>query len=189
MDLIVLYGPPCGGKTVLSRLLVQKYGFTYLSTDRIREEIFFGFENVYGPHMVERVYTELRKQIKIALSCNSSVLVEGMFLKSYRREEMLENLDKASVKFVYITASLDVLLKRLAVRDGKNEENVLHKKEPLSPEALADFYHRSQPPLDVRFIVDTTTDSIDTSLRKAEMIIEGDFGSELLIENFVKSDR
>jgi len=184
--LIVFYGPPCSGKTTLSNMLSQDLAYKLIGTDSIRISRLMTKQDLYTQSMVDMVYAMLMDAIEESLSQNTSVIAEGMFITKYNKLRILDYFEKANLKFIYVTASIDILMERLFLRDKPTGDNILHHKIPLSLEKLASFFSLSKKPLHNEIIIDTTTESKEESFARIKKIISVNYSYDFLLENAIR---
>lgn len=182
--IVLLYGPPCGGKSTLSKKFASMYHFTLLSTDKIREEFFLDADDLFTEKDIERVYDKLFHQLDLCVQGGKPVMIEGMFLKKERRNYIISNYCLLDLKVVFVTASWDTIVSRLSMR-SKTGNNVLHAKVPLSEDKLKQFYSAAAFPPDKGLIVDTTSSTIEESIVAIGKIIEKSYSCSFLKANFL----
>ena len=87
--IILVYGLPGTGKSFFAQLLAKKLNAVHLSEDMIRDKL--NAKGVNDESTQQQIYNELYKQIMIELREKHEVIVEGVFIKSIRRE-MVKNI-------------------------------------------------------------------------------------------------
>ena len=75
VNLIMVGGPPGSGKTTLARALVERLGWSLLSTDEIRRE--FGGRDRYDPAAKAAVYRRLLARARTSLEHGVSVIADA----------------------------------------------------------------------------------------------------------------
>jgi predicted kinase len=182
---IVIYGPPCAGKSSLCTVISNKTGCKILSTDLIRLEYFITSPDMYNSTKTNMIYDRLFEQVRENIKANHSVIIEGMFLTEKTKSRILEFYDITELKLVYVTASLATLKKRLLLRNDINSDNILQQKVPLSEKELERFYLLSVPPKDKTLVIDTTNKKIELSSKQLESIICNSFSYSALLNNLM----
>lgn len=121
MTLYVLCGLPASGKTTLSEKLAAQHNAKIFHCDE------------YKPHQKRKLY----KEIKEALN-SSNVILDGIFLKSITRKNLLDALKEVECKKILIRldASIEECIER-------NKE----RKRPLSDNVLYHFNKKTQEPM------------------------------------------
>jgi len=178
--IIIIYGPPCSGKSTLSNLLKKNTGFRFLSTDLLRLDYFTELKDLYNTTNVALVYDTLFRKIRNSITLGISIIVEGMFLTNKNKERVFEFSDRAELKFVYVTASFDTLSIRLKNRNKLDSGNILQHRIPLSVDSLRAFYDASKPPVHNDLIIDTGNLDLQESFLKLESIISKSYSSDYL---------
>ncbi len=109
---ILCCGLPGSGKTWLGGLLRLRLaqeagsgGVEHLQTDRIRHELFP--IRSYSPEETEAVYRELLRRAEAALREGKSLILDGTFLVSRRREEAYSLFHKLGTPFITVLAVAD----------------------------------------------------------------------------------
>ena len=165
-NLIVFYGPSCSGKTVISKTIADMYNTHRVSLDLIRYEYFKG-EKLFTDKNNEEVFDLFIMILDFLVKEKQSVVCEGILASAERRDKILK-IHK-NICFIYFTAPLEVLSKRLDERykNVTNSEEIA--KETLQKEHLQHFYTISNPINDN--IIDTGVLNEKESLEAATTII------------------
>ncbi len=87
MQVIVGIGPPGCGKTTLLKPLAEKFGYTYINGDDIRQEITGDPTDHTREPIVWRI---ARANIKQALDNNQGVILDGTYSKPKDRRKIIE---------------------------------------------------------------------------------------------------
>lgn len=157
--LILIAGLPGTGKTTVAKAFARKYDAVHFNSDTIRREM--GLWGNYRPEDKARVYAELLRRARIALTANKTVVVDSTFFRADLRRpfvELADSLDQ-KIRWVLASAPAGVLHARVAAprADSEADEVILEKIqaqfEPLevphlvlptadaTPEDLADALH------------------------------------------------
>jgi adenylate kinase len=184
---VVIFGPPGSGKGTQSQKIIEKYGYTHISTgDQIRHEIstgsalghevkdIIGGGDLVSDHLIINV---LEKELN-RLGNVPGIIFDG-FPRTINQAEELNEILKARGTAVSVMLSLEVkhdeLIKRLLARkavSGRQDDTmvVIEKRlevysERTSP--LVKFYSEEGKlrVIDGSGTVDDTFNQIDTVLR------------------------
>ncbi|MFI8949374.1 MULTISPECIES: AAA family ATPase [unclassified Streptomyces] len=146
---VLLIGITGSGKTHLAQALAAM-GLVRLSVD---EEV-HRLHGRYGVDYPEHGYFEreapavetVRAQLTEHLRAGRAVVLDHGLWRRSDREEWKKTVRAASglPLLVYLPASREKLLRRLAVRNQRKDANALN----VTPEALDDFFARFEPPTD-----------------------------------------
>ena len=186
-NLILLYGPPCAGKSALANNLAKDFNYKLLSTDLLRVSYFDELKEMYQPNNVSIIYNMLFQRIDSNIKLNNSLIVEGMFLTEINKIRVLEYSRHCNISFIYVTANYQILLQRLNIRNKKGSSNILQHIVPLSATDLLEFYNKSNLPLHKDLIVDTSFDDVAASYSKLKAIIEKKFSIDFLKKNILNA--
>ena len=138
--ILVLYGPPCAGKTTVSRQLAARYHCHFVSIDQLRTyypttEHFTDSNNAEVLEIFLQIVSFLAKN-------NQSVICEGMFYSDARKQQLKNYLTPLAPEFFFLTAPLDILLKRLISRNTQLAANHEPVANRLTPDLLSFYYHQ-----------------------------------------------
>ncbi|MET8183761.1 ATP-binding protein [Streptomyces sp. NPDC005336] len=146
---ILLIGITGSGKTHLAQALAN-HGLVRLSVDEEVHHLHGRYGVDYPEHeyfereapAVETVRTQLRELLR---SGRSVVLDHGLWRRS-DRDEWKKTVRAVGGRplLVYLPASKEALLRRLAARNERRDPNAL----TVTPAALDDFFARFEPPTD-----------------------------------------
>lgn len=156
---VLLVGITGSGKTTLAQALAD-HGYTRLSVD---EEV-HRLHGRYGVDYPEHTYFERQRPVVEAIRArlvneleagNDVVLDHGLWLRE-ERDAWQQAAREAGGHpvVVYLPASREELLKRLAKRNMRDDANAL----TVTPEALDDFFARFDPPADDGHVIVYTGD-------------------------------
>ncbi|QNE74479.1 AAA family ATPase [Streptomyces finlayi] len=162
---VLLIGITGSGKTSLAQALAVR-GLVRLSVDEEVHRLHGRYgvdypENTYFEReapAVETVRTQLAEHLRAG---HPVVLDHGLWLRS-DRDEWKKTVRAAGGRplLVYLPASKEELLRRLAARNERQDANALI----VSPQALNDFFARFEPPDDDE---DAVTYNGDTEIIRA----------------------
>ncbi|MFW5952330.1 MAG: AAA family ATPase [Gemmatimonadota bacterium] len=162
--LVVLFGLPGVGKSVLARRLAEESSFVWLDTDRVRRRLVAspprdprprGFEEGrYSPGWTERVYAEALRETRSLLLEGRRVVVEGSFRGRRHRAAFLEAARELGVPVLFVVCEADreTVRRRLADRSSRSPNDdaseadwevylqMERRWEPI--EGDADVFHR-----------------------------------------------
>ncbi|WSQ12957.1 ATP-binding protein [Streptomyces sp. NBC_01231] len=147
---VLLIGITGSGKTHLAQALSAR-GVVRLSVD---EEV-HRLHGRYGVDYPEHEYFEreapavetVRARLTELLRAGRSVVLDHGLWRRSDRDEWKKTVRAAGGRplLVYLPASKEALLQRLATRNQRRDANAL----TVTPEALDDFFSRFEPPADV----------------------------------------
>ena len=100
-NVVVIFGLSGSGKSFLSSILNEEFGYTWLRSDVIRKELAgikpeesakadFG-KGIYTEDMTVRVYKEMVNRAKEILNKGEKVVLDATFLRRWQRELILKN--------------------------------------------------------------------------------------------------
>lgn len=169
--LILIYGPPCSGKTTLGTKLSSIHKIEFISTDLIRKEM-FGDKIKFTTDENIVVFDALIERLKLAILMDKCMICEGLFNSKIRREAIL-NIMPDRITVIYLTAKYETLKRRLF--EERLESNYTHIKHVLdinlNEQELHDFYVRSIPPNYDDIIIHTDDLEIGELLNKGQAIL------------------
>ncbi len=128
--IIVISGPPGGGKTTLAKKISEKYKYEYVSTGRIFREIAKEL-NVDIVTLNRIAETDRRVDAKIDSMLVELLKKDKVVVESHIAAWILKGSRK-DVVAIYVTASLERRAKRIAERDKISYDQAL--KQILSRE-------------------------------------------------------
>lgn len=161
---IVIYGPPCTGKTTLSKILAKQYNVHRLSMDVIRK--YYPKTELFTEANNNEVLDLFLKQLRFLKANRQPVICEGFFYSDNRKSQLKRVVSGSKVFFIYLSASLITLNQRLEKRNliGLNSEGI--SSENLTHEQLEHFYNLSVPNNYTNLIVNTELLTIDESITR-----------------------
>ncbi len=162
---MIVMGLPGSGKSYFAEKLAGKMEAEYISSDRVREELFE--KRTYSKAEKARVYEEMLKRTELAISHNKPVVLDATFYEEETRDMFLKNLGIQTF-IIEIRASESLIKERL-------------KKNRLYSEADFEVYQMirnkwievKQPHL----VLESTDDNIDDMLNKALEYLSNDTGT------------
>ncbi len=162
---VIVMGLPGSGKSYFAEKLAGKMEAEYISSDRVREELFE--KRTYSKAEKARVYEEMLKRTELAISHNKPVVLDATFYEEETRDMFLENLGIQTF-IVEIQASESIIKERL-------------KKKRLYSEADFEVYQMirnkwievKQPHL----FLESTDTNIDDMLNRALEYLSNDTGT------------
>jgi adenylate kinase family enzyme len=79
--ILLITGPCAVGKTTISKLISQQYGFTYIGGDDIKNELYPTITKVDKyPEKLEQVYLQLFNTVKENLNLNNNIVVDYILI-------------------------------------------------------------------------------------------------------------
>jgi len=136
---IMAIGIPGTGKTTALKPFAEKYGFTYINRDDIREEI---LGDARDQSQNKAVWEEANRRTQEALSQVKSVVLDATFVESWKRKDMTSFLHEAGASpiiGVVADVSFDVAKERNAGRDRVVPDDALlwmHNKLTSEPPTI-----------------------------------------------------
>ncbi len=136
------------GKSYLSQILHQDFGFEWIRSDVIRKEL-AGLEptqsakaeyqkGIYTPEMTQKVYEEMIKRAKKLSSEGKNVVLDATFLREEHRQMVRSTFPDAV--FLLAVASEEEIKRRLLQRSDVSDadfEVYLKQKEGFIPPSYA----------------------------------------------------
>ena len=145
-NLYMLIGLPGSGKSTYAETLMEKHpDALYLSSDKIREEL-YGDESIQGNP--QEVFGNLHHKMRKALGNNIDVIYDATNLSRKNRKKAVEIAKSANpttiVHYIVVDTPLDECLCRNANRERKVPENVIVRMSeqfnfPQSDEGFSDI--------------------------------------------------
>lgn len=145
-NLYVLIGLPGSGKSTYAEILMEKHpDALYLSSDKIREEL-YGDESIQGNP--QEVFGNLHHKMRKALGNNIDVIYDATNLSRKNRKKAVKIAKSANqttiVHYIIIDTSLDECFRRNENRERKVPENVIVRMSeqfnfPQSDEGFSDI--------------------------------------------------
>jgi gluconokinase len=148
--LVVVFGLSGSGKSFISKILHEDFGYEWIRSDAIRREIMgidpdksvkqgFG-QGIYSEKITHRVYEEMLRRAKNLLRKGSNVVLDATFLRAWQREQVLKVFPKAL--FILVEAPEGEIKRRLESRQDISDadfEIYLKQKEVFEPPKEVNF--------------------------------------------------
>jgi predicted kinase len=164
--IVFVLGLPGSGKSYFAERLAKKMNAEYVSSDRLRKELFA--ERTYSKTEKARVYREMLQRMESAIAHKKSIVLDATFHKKETRDVFLEKAEK-QVFLIEIQASKALVRERLK------------KSRPYS-EADFEVYELIRGQWDAlerpHLILQSTDDNIDEMLTKALEYLSNDTGTD-----------
>ncbi|MDQ7037701.1 MAG: AAA family ATPase [Aquificota bacterium] len=141
---VVVFGLSGSGKSFLSKLISEEFGYEWVRSDVIRKEIAgipshrsarsgFG-EGIYTEEMTRKVYTEMVERASRLIKEGKRVVLDATFLKRWQREMVASRFDRPL--FILTWAEEEEIKRRLSKRVDVSDadfEIYLRQKEVFEP--------------------------------------------------------
>ena len=139
--LIVIYGLPGAGKTIIARMLSRLLAARYVATDDIWNALYP--QPNFSKEESDVVFSKLLEHIEEALSSlHSALVIEGVFASMSRIRKLEAICLEKDIKIfrILVVASFSVLLDRTSVRTHPlSEEKLIWLTEKFETQAFADL--------------------------------------------------
>ena len=110
MNLIIVSGIPCSGKSSVADALSKEFGYKVLSKDNIKERIFnqYGFESAEEKKVLDNIaektlYEEIEKEIK-----NKNNLIIDKWLQGIQPLKAISGIEFANLIFIHLIVNPDI---------------------------------------------------------------------------------
>ncbi len=175
MRFIVIYGPPCAGKTTIAIALSEILNMQLISSDIIRKRI-SGDDVKFTTSTNEHIFNVFIKETQEALQKGKSVICEGLFMSNERKKKICDILPNKS-SLLYVTAPIEKLLIRLNGRKQYLDKEMMYPSNiQLPEEMLTNFFLRSKPPKMNKIIINTDNLTVQQSISNSlELISKYEF--------------
>lgn len=160
--IVVVFGLPGSGKSYFSSHLAEQMNAEYISSDRLRMEMFQ--VRTYTETEKLSVYDKMLLQLTDACRRKKDVVLDGTFYKAGIRNKFLSRLD-GRILFIEVKAGESVIRERLSKPRPYSEagfevyEEIKGQWEPLAEEHL---------------ILESTDNNLDEMLSKAMAYIDSE---------------
>ena len=142
--IVVIMGLSGSGKSFLSSILYQDFGFEWLRSDQIRKELAgleaeqkvktgYG-EGIYSEEWTVKVYREMIKRAEQKVREGKDVVLDATFIENWQRDLVKEAFPKAL--FLLAWAEEEEVLRRLKDRQDISDADVevyFKQKERFTP--------------------------------------------------------
>lgn len=129
--LIITFGLPGCGKTMLSQLVLERYPVIRIRSDVERKRL-FGLQahersnpvvsrDMYSPETTRRVYQQILMLARNILQCGFSVIVDAAFLKQPERESFKHLAEQLAIPFAILAISTEDRLQRQRLNQRQND--------------------------------------------------------------------
>ncbi len=149
-DVVVIFGLSGSGKSFLSRILNEEFGYEWLRSDVIRKELAginlhskvkerFG-AGIYSENMTKEVYREMVSRAKELVRRGKKVVLDATFLKRWQRQMVKDSFE--SPLFILAKASEESIKQRLEDREDVSDADFfiyVKQKEVMDPPNELDY--------------------------------------------------
>ena len=144
---VVVFGLSGTGKSFVSRILHEEFGYVWIRSDEIRKELAglkpsehapapYG-QGIYSPQMTEKVYSEMVRRAREELKKGSKVVLDATFLKKWQRD--LVRKDLPDPLFLRTWCDDETAIKRIRRRrDISDADESVYIKQKLEEEKPQD---------------------------------------------------
>ena len=134
--IIIVFGLPGSGKSYFASRLAKELKAKYVSSDRIRKQLFSIIK--YSEQQKMKVYEVLMKEMKEAIQQGKDIVIDATFYLVSIRNKFKETADvfKEKILFIEVWADQEIILERLQVRREYSDADYsvyLHIKEVFEP--------------------------------------------------------
>ncbi|MEO8413210.1 MAG: AAA family ATPase [Ginsengibacter sp.] len=159
---IIVFGLPGSGKSYFAGRLAKMISAGYLSSDRIRKEMYK--KRTYSDAEKEAVYKEMLTKMKKAVHENRHVVLDGTFHKSETRKVFIEAMkNKSGVEFIEVETGENIARERL-------------KKSRTYSEADFEIYKiirdHFDPLTEPHLLLQSTNNNIENMLQQATFYLK-----------------
>lgn len=111
---IIVFGLPGTGKTLLAEQLAGTFGANYINTDIIREKN--EMKGQYDEESKHLVYKLMMEQMSVFLEDNKDVIIDGTFHRKDYRHQFRDEAERFGQKvfFIHMKASEESVKKRMS---------------------------------------------------------------------------
>jgi predicted kinase len=155
--IIFVFGLPGSGKSFFAQQLSEKIDAAYVSSDKIRKELFD--VRTYSEEEKQKVYDEmLRRTMQLAKE-NRNVVLDATFYKAATRKKFVDVLNGINtIFFIEVQAEEPVIKERLQ-KSRKDSEADFEVYEKIKKEC--------EPLKEEHLILQSTNNNIEEMLREA----------------------
>ncbi|NER11616.1 hypothetical protein SAMN06265375_10313 [Muriicola jejuensis] len=163
---VIVMGLPGSGKSYFAERLGGKINAVYISSDRVRKELFE--KRTYSRAEKARVYKEMLQRMELAMAHKKSVVLDATFHDKETRDVFLEKTEKQA--FLIEVQASEALIRRRLKKSRPYSEADFEVYELLRNQ----WSSVEQPHL----ILESTDDNIDDMLTKALDYLSNDTGTD-----------
>ena len=134
--IIIVFGLPGSGKSYFASRLAKELQSVYVSSDRIRKQLFDVV--VYSKKEKMKVYGIMLKEMKKTIQQNTNIVLDATFYQENLRKEFLETAKafKERILFMEVWAGQKTILERLKFKRAYSDADYsvyLRIKEVFEP--------------------------------------------------------
>lgn len=130
-SLVITYGLPGCGKTTVSQLILERFGFIRIRSDVERKRL-FGLQplqasgstsagGIYSQAATAKTYRHLLQLAENILQCGFSVIVDAAFLKQAERRQFRALANRLRIPFAIVAVDIDEVLQRQRLDRRRND--------------------------------------------------------------------
>lgn len=126
MNLVIVSGIPCSGKTTISKMLSRHFDYEFLSKDMYKEKLFlkYGFTSIEEKKKLDSMAEEiLYHEIENRIACGKNVVVDK-WLQGISMLTRIENLFNANIIFIRLTTSPIIATQRYNDRNERGKRPI-----------------------------------------------------------------
>ena len=167
--LIIFYGPPCAGKSTLSRILTAQLNAQRISIDNVRNKN-FSHMICFSQKTNKKIFKKFIDEIKKLLANEDLVICEALFISDERKRKIID-LPVNYFNIIYVTAKEEILQKRLIERKKRSNLGSHELVNLIEKEDLNKFFKLSNMPKMQEIVVDTSSSDVEDAIKEINYII------------------